>query len=340
MDSEKVTYFNFTGSGKEYFSIWLTNTIFSIFTLGIYSAWAKAKKLQYFYQHTYFQEENFNFHANPVSILKGKIISAFFILISYFIFYFSIYAAYIYLGIIFLLFPLFLVKSLNFYLENLSYKGIRFRFTGNLKQIYTLFIKHIILNILTCTLIYPYTLKVFNEYIYGNINIGDVSIKINIKTKKYYFLCLKYFGFSFLIVILFGIIKFLSGHIFANLLSEETILIASLFFIFYIIYNYFSANIYKLVFNGLSIQSNNMRSTLNTSKYLFLHILNFFLVIITFGLYKPFADISVEKLLTKSSAIEMNNEISLQSTHRSNESDLFSQSSDITNSLLGIDLGV
>ena len=34
----------FTGSGGEYFKIWIVNLLLTIATLGIYSAWAKVRK--------------------------------------------------------------------------------------------------------------------------------------------------------------------------------------------------------------------------------------------------------------------------------------------------------
>src|SRR5688572_25368406 len=42
----------FTGTGREYFQIWIVNLLLTIVTLGIYSAWAKVRRLQYFYRHT------------------------------------------------------------------------------------------------------------------------------------------------------------------------------------------------------------------------------------------------------------------------------------------------
>jgi hypothetical protein len=44
--------FRFTGTGGEYFRIWIVNVMLSVVTLGIYSAWAKVRRLRYFYRHT------------------------------------------------------------------------------------------------------------------------------------------------------------------------------------------------------------------------------------------------------------------------------------------------
>ena len=46
------TPFQFTGTGGEYFKIWIVNILLSIVTLGIYSAWAKVRRKQYFYGNT------------------------------------------------------------------------------------------------------------------------------------------------------------------------------------------------------------------------------------------------------------------------------------------------
>ena len=44
--------FEFSGKGGEYFRIWIVNLALTILTLGIYSAWAKVRRLQYFHRNT------------------------------------------------------------------------------------------------------------------------------------------------------------------------------------------------------------------------------------------------------------------------------------------------
>lgn len=41
----------FTGSATEYFRIWIVNLCLTLFTLGIFSAWAKVREKRYFYSH-------------------------------------------------------------------------------------------------------------------------------------------------------------------------------------------------------------------------------------------------------------------------------------------------
>ena len=67
--------FAFTGSGGEYFRIWIVNLLLSVITLGIYSAWAKVRRLRYFYGHTSVAGGTFGYHASPIAILKGRLIA-------------------------------------------------------------------------------------------------------------------------------------------------------------------------------------------------------------------------------------------------------------------------
>src|SRR5450631_475776 len=66
---------HFTGSGAEYFGIWIVNLLLTIVTLGIYSAWAKVRRLQYFYRHTELAGSSFDFHGSPIRILIGRAIA-------------------------------------------------------------------------------------------------------------------------------------------------------------------------------------------------------------------------------------------------------------------------
>ena len=67
--------FEFRGEGKVYFRIWVVNALLSIITLGVYSAWAKVRSNRYFYSHLYLDGTSFEYLANPVSILKGRVLA-------------------------------------------------------------------------------------------------------------------------------------------------------------------------------------------------------------------------------------------------------------------------
>ena len=71
----------FTGSGGEYFRIWIVNMLMLLVTLGIYLPWAKVRKLRYFYNHTDIGGYALDFHGNARKMLRGTAIMGVFFLV-------------------------------------------------------------------------------------------------------------------------------------------------------------------------------------------------------------------------------------------------------------------
>src|SRR5258706_8504899 len=89
-DAVEVRYpVEFSATAGEYFRIWIVNLALSIVTLGIYSAWAKVRKRRYFYSHTRIDGEGFEYLANPIAILKGRLIAVAAIVVFYGVGYFA-----------------------------------------------------------------------------------------------------------------------------------------------------------------------------------------------------------------------------------------------------------
>lgn len=65
----------FDGSASEYFRLWAVNLCLTLLTCGVFSAWAKVRKKRYFYSHTTLDGTPFQYLAQPVPILKGRIIA-------------------------------------------------------------------------------------------------------------------------------------------------------------------------------------------------------------------------------------------------------------------------
>ncbi|HEX3025119.1 MAG TPA: DUF898 family protein, partial [Chitinophagaceae bacterium] len=58
---EKKFRLAFLGNGKDLFKIQIVNFILNVITLGIFYPWAKARKLQYIYNNTAFEDHPFAF---------------------------------------------------------------------------------------------------------------------------------------------------------------------------------------------------------------------------------------------------------------------------------------
>ena len=126
----------FTGSGSEYFRIWIVNLLLTIVTLGFYFPFAKARRLRYFHGNTLVGGHALGFHGDPWKMLRGYVLMLVF------------GAAYLgageispiagaVAGVAFaLLWPALWQSSLRFRLANTSWRGLRLRFTGSLGGAY------------------------------------------------------------------------------------------------------------------------------------------------------------------------------------------------------------
>ena len=132
--------FRFTGSGGEYFRIWIVNLLLTIVTFGIYSAWAKVRRLQYFYRHTEVAGSSFDYHGSPMSILIGRAV-AFALLIAYNASQqVSFTVTFIALCAMVVVLPWLLRNSFRFRLRYSSYRGLRFSFKASNIQSYATFL--------------------------------------------------------------------------------------------------------------------------------------------------------------------------------------------------------
>jgi uncharacterized membrane protein YjgN (DUF898 family) len=126
----------FTGTGQEYFRIWIVNLLLTIVTLGIYSAWAKVRKMQYLYRNTHLDGSVFDYHGDPIAILKGRILAVLLaVLYKLSLTLLGLFGLIALAGLL-LAVPWLLTQSYRFRLHNSSYRGLRFRFDGPLSQAY------------------------------------------------------------------------------------------------------------------------------------------------------------------------------------------------------------
>ena len=122
--------FRFAGNGSEYFAIWIVNLLLSIITLGIYSAWAKVRREQYFHRNTFLDDQPFEYTGNPVRILIGRIVALVVIGAGSALQEVNVTLALTVTVIFFLLFPWVVVRSLRFRARNTRYRNLAFSFTG------------------------------------------------------------------------------------------------------------------------------------------------------------------------------------------------------------------
>ncbi len=177
----------FTGRAGEYFGIWIVNVVLTLLTLGVYSAWAKVRTERYFYGNTRIDGTPFEYLAEPIRILKGRLIayavvialgiSAHFgFLVVYFPLVFAV------LGLL----PWLLQRALRFRARYSAWRGMRFRFVNGVDEAYLNFMFRPLLMIPTMYMLLPWVRKHQQEYIVTGHRFGGFRFAFQGELGPYY----------------------------------------------------------------------------------------------------------------------------------------------------------
>ncbi len=178
--------FEFSGTGGEYFRIWIVNVLLSILTLGIYSAWAKVRNKQYFYGSTTLKGASFEYTANPVNILKGRILVVSVLLVyQVVVVYAPLLAGLMGLAFVFLL-PWVVVQALAFNARYSSYRNLRFHFDGKYPEAFRYYILWTIFAIFTLGLAYPYAIYLRKGFMVNRSRYGQTSFEFSARARYFY----------------------------------------------------------------------------------------------------------------------------------------------------------
>lgn len=178
--------FQFTGTGAEYFGIWIVNLLLTILTVGIYSPWAKVRRLQYFCRHTEVAGSGFDFHGNPLRILVGRIIAVILLVIYQVSVRLHSPVTLVVIVALALVMPWLLRSALRFRLHNLSWRGTRFRFAGSLRGAYRVFLGNFLLAAFTVYLLAPFAHQRLKAYQHGNSWFGQTPFSFHARAGQFY----------------------------------------------------------------------------------------------------------------------------------------------------------
>jgi len=317
--------FEFTGTGREFFAIWIVNIALTILTLGIYSAWAKVRTNQYFFGNTVLDNVSFRYTASPIQILKGRLI-AFALFMVYFVA--SNMSPLIAAGaviILMVLVPAFLVMSMSFKLRNTEYRNIRFNFDKNFKKAYKVFAIPVVITglyilfvgviqnnlaaaqqdnqvfgilvsilLLTIALMVPWWEFMITQFKVTHASYGQSEFDFSATTKNYYGMYLKIYA---LIVAVFVVMGGLFAGIFNNPALTggfgiiSAVLIIIMFVVYFWIFAYMQAKRTNLMYNNLRLNGLQVKSALTTIELLILYITNTLAIMLSLGLLMPWAKV-------------------------------------------------
>lgn len=287
--------FEFSGKGFEYFKIWIVNILLSIVTVGIYSAWAKVRNKQYFYGNTSLDSASFEYTAEPLKILKGRLVAVVFFIAYSFLVKASPMAAGA-MGLLLLIFmPWIIVSSLRFNARHSSYRNINFRFVGSIGAAAKYFLLWPLLAIFTLGILFPYVWKKQTNYITGNHLYGTAPFIFSVEVKEYYKMLLMLIAGSIAVVV---IMTFTFGSVFlglaagdvANIGKAAPVIIAYVA-MYMVAIAYFVVTMNNIHFNNTQIHQHRFVSTWSTGSYAILLFTNTLGILLTLGLFIPFAKV-------------------------------------------------
>lgn len=273
--------FEFTGDGWEYFKIWIVNLLLSILTLGIYSAWAKVRRLQYFYRNTRLADASFEYHGLPMAILKGRLIAFGLLMVYYLAGALSPLLAIIIALLIAAVMPWMIVRSLRFKLHNSSYRGLRFAFAGSDGAAYTVFLLFPVLTVLTLYLLAPFTHQQIKQYQHRNSLFGDTFFNFEASVGSFYSIYLRVLGMVLGMGILAGILAAVGLPFVLILLPIAFLFIAA----------YMAVRLPNLIWNSTGLGEHTFYSRLEIKPYVWISFTNLLGIVFTLGLFIPFATV-------------------------------------------------
>lgn len=304
-ENARVEVFTFTGNGGEYFRIWIVNLALTILTLGIYSAWAKVRRLQYFYRNTALAGNSFDYHGDPKAILKGRLIGVGLLVVYEVASNIHFGLGLLMLGLLLAATPWMLHRSLFFKLHNSSYRGLRFRFAGTVGGAARAFLMWPLLGYVTLGLLLPMAHREIKAYQHGESRFGDESFTFDAAAGAFYGIYLKMFGMVLLLFIGlaavaggFGALAALTGDGKPGGAAMGAIFIGVLLLyvlLFLLIGPWFSARMQNLVWNHTGLGPHALSSHVRARDLLVLYLTNFMAIVLTLGFFKPFADIRLAR---------------------------------------------
>jgi uncharacterized membrane protein YjgN (DUF898 family) len=301
----------FTGTAGEYFRIWIVNLFLTVLTLGIYFAWAKVRTRRYFYAHTLLADHPFDYRANPWFILTGNLILGVGLLLFLALESFGPVYSSVVLTAFYAFLPFLIYKSLRFNAYNSSYRNLRFRFSGSLKESYKTYLFIPLLIPLTLGLLFPYWVFRRKKYFFENFTFGRSPNTYTGSAGSFY----RVYGIAGIMVIVLavaaggGVFLYLSQtqtlvsgldnmHRFFTLLPIAGFLFAMTALSF--IQQFLFAQLTNYCWNRTSAGGICFTSDLNAGRLLWLRLTNLLGIVFSLGLLMPWARVRRARYLVES----------------------------------------
>jgi uncharacterized membrane protein YjgN (DUF898 family) len=304
--------FGFSGSGAEYFRIWIVNLLLTVATFGIYSAWAKTRRLQYFYRNTHLAGASFDFRGNPKAILRGRLLAVTVLAAYHYAFGFSAAFGVTVIALLLIGLPFMMRSALRFRLSNTWYRGLPFGFNGSIARAYLVYLPPAALILLPGALValwptsiaarssfllylgWPLIHGAMKAYQHRHLMYGDQPAVFPLSAFRLArpYLVLGLVGIGILIAAGLAIGAFVQVAKPASLTAGLVSILTGVVLV-YLIYllggPLMQVKVNNLAWSATSFPGVQVSCAMRARSYLGLQTVNVILTLLTFGLYRPFA---------------------------------------------------
>ena len=284
----------FYGAGWEYFRVWIANVALTLATLGLYSPWAKVRTRRYLYGNTYFGNESFDFTADPVSMLPGRLIAVALIatlwvadLFSPLVYGFSLYY---FAGLLAFapILPWVVVRARSFNLRHTRWRNVAFAFHGSYRDAALWYPLAIIAGFASLGLAWPWLRWRRDQYLTCNSSFGLTQCRLVGDSGGYYGAHAGSVGIVIGLVLPFA---YIAGRALPSVGTFGTALIT--FAPIFLASVYVSVRIANYRWSNTTLGGTRFRLRLSVTQMFWLYMSNMVLIAATAGLFIPFARLRV-----------------------------------------------
>ncbi|MBP6850926.1 MAG: DUF898 domain-containing protein [Rhodoferax sp.] len=379
----------FTGSGSEYFRIWIVNLLLTLVTLTLYWPFARARRMAYFQNNTLIGDDPLGFHADPWKMFRGYLVVMVLGVAYWAITNFLPSIGWMALVLVAALWPLLWRASLQFRLRNTSWRGVRLDFVGDTRGAYfallPFFAPALVLVLLVpqgvddaapapaaargaamvaglVTLVFavatPWLLLRLKRYQHGGYAFTQERTGLQVRTGSFYALYAKAAGVTLACVLL--VLALMSALFFVVMgmgqrealesLSRPgaaaggvvAVLVGGLALLYLLVplvtLPYFTARFQNLLWSGTRSKHLLFQSRLRFRDLLRVNVVNWVLIILTLGLFWPFAKVRATRVRLQAMAVQVDGNVNdwLARAQASGRGVL----GDAVGDFLGIDMGL
>ncbi|MDC0658822.1 YjgN family protein [Leisingera sp. SS27] len=309
--SANISEFEFRGNAKEWFGIWIVNLLLSILTLGIYSAWAKVRRHKYFYNNTYVEGRNFDYHATGGQIFVGRlIVFGAFVIYNLILTMVPMLAPVLLLALVLIL-PWLIIRAMMFNARMTSFSNVRFGFSAGYGKAFLVYLIYPILTALTAYLTFPLLDRAVKRFSIDNHRLGTAAFHFEAPLGPFY----KAFFAALAWVVIVGAAVFaLMGATVMTSFQDSfaspnpdpsavLLFMAGFYGIFFLAFLpavlLYHAMTRNAVYNNTVLEGGHQfRSDISAGALLWLAVTNLVAVVCSLGLLLPWAQVRMVRYLT------------------------------------------